>query len=246
MTKTQAERDALELLRTLRQTTEGHEAFSTDDASERTLRYRAPAEFDPLKDWLDKNGLKFLELVDAVLPGTVARRNACKADGGWRDPVEWISLDLPYEPDHTILDQHPGIRPWFQLEGIDYEGFRANLLAIVEHVAQRVEAGGTNLAAKEQQPQPAPEAVEKKPQSTAATAPPESDSLRVSLKDAALIVGNAPNTVTKLEADGNFPPRVKVTDRKSEFIRKEVVAWGEGLDWKAMVVKRDPKWRPGR
>ena len=233
MTKTQAERDALELLRTLRQTTEGHEAFSTDDASERTLRYRAPAEFDPLKDWLDKNGLKFLELVDAVLPGTVARRNACKADGGWRDPVEWISLDLPYEPDHTILDQHPGIRPWFQLEGIDYEGFRANLLAIVEHVAQRVEAGGTNLAAKEQQPQPAPEAVEKKPQSTAATAPPESDSLRVSLKDAALIVGNAPNTV-------------KVTDRKSEFIRKEVVAWGEGLDWKAMVVKRDPKWRPGR
>jgi len=132
----------LDLIDAMLSIAQSYQPFSIDDAFDRTLRYRQPSQFDPLLDWLEVHDLKLLRVVDAILPGAVARRIICQAeDDGWRDPVEWVSLGLPPEPDHTVLDEFPMLRPWQQLEGEDYERWRRDLLSIVENVRRRIGDG---------------------------------------------------------------------------------------------------------
>lgn len=71
--------------------------------------------------------------------------------------------------------------------------------------------------------------------------------LRLSLAEAAHVLGLSSNTITALEARGDFPRRVRVPavaggeGRKLQFIAREVEAFANGLDWRAMVAERQAR-----
>lgn len=78
---------------------------------------------------------------------------------------------------------------------------------------------------------------------------PATTKLRMTQTEAAQLLGVSRNHVTKMERLGEFPPRVLLpgcseSKPKRQFIAAEVIAFGNGDDWQAMVAKRlGPDWR---
>jgi len=64
---------------------------------------------------------------------------------------------------------------------------------------------------------------------------------RLTLDEAAALVGVSDSYLRELVRKGEFPPRVHVGSEhegKNQFIAAEVRAWAEGRNWRAMVMAR--------
>lgn len=64
---------------------------------------------------------------------------------------------------------------------------------------------------------------------------------RLTLMEAAALCGIGRTVLHELLRKGEFPPRVHTGSElagKEQFIAREVRAWAEGGDWRAMVAER--------
>jgi hypothetical protein len=92
-----------------------------------TLRARHPADFDDLAAWLDAgdHAARLGVLADELMPNRVDRLRCCRGveqrSKRWHDPIDW--------------------RVWRDAQLAEFEQRRADLLAIVEELSRRIEAG---------------------------------------------------------------------------------------------------------
>lgn len=64
---------------------------------------------------------------------------------------------------------------------------------------------------------------------------------RLSLNEACALCGIGETFLRQLLARGDFPPRVRegeASGGKEQFIAREVRAWADGEDWRALVKRR--------